>query len=156
MNPACFLLLVSLLLSLPLSAQNTTATTEFKQAWEAARHGKRDVFEQLKSKLGDYVLYPYLQYEDYRFRRSIVDAAEMATFLDDHANWAFTAGLRRAWLRSLGEKKRWSALIQYAPGELDTEVRCYLTQAHIRSLRLSYMCFVPAWVRTTPARRHRH
>ncbi len=55
---------------------------QFMTAWEAARNGDRDTFEQGKDGLQDYLLYPYLQYEDYRHRRARVDVAEMAGFLE--------------------------------------------------------------------------
>ena len=55
----------------------------------------------------------------------------MATFLDVHSDWAFTAGLRTAWLKTLGEKARWDSLLKYANGSGNTEVRCYLAHARI-------------------------
>ena len=85
--------------------------------------------------LAGYLLYPYLQYEDYRFRRGRVPADEMASFLAAHESWAFTAGLRRAWLKTLGSRSRWSDLLEHGEGESDTEVRCYLATAKIRSGR---------------------
>ncbi len=103
----------------------------FSRAWNAASHGEREVFRQLMPTLEDYLLYPYLQYEDLRYRRAGVDAQEMATFLDVHGDWAFTAGLRTAWLKSLGEKERWDSLLKYASDSGNTEVRCYLAHARI-------------------------
>lgn len=127
------LALVLLLLSLPVLAQPADPELEqFKLAWEAARRGDRAGFEQIKAGLGSYLLYPYLQYEDLRFRRATVDAEEMAAFIDAHSGWAFTPGLRRAWLRSLGEKRRWDDLLSYASGEQDTEVQCHLAHARIQ------------------------
>ena len=55
---------------------------QFKSAWDAAKHGDHDSFRSISEALNDYVLYPYLQYEDYRNRRATVPAAEMAEFLD--------------------------------------------------------------------------
>ena len=101
----------------------------FQRAWQAANRGEHAVFEQLKAGLGGYVLYPYLQYEHYQSRRATVDPAEMAAFLADHDDWAFTAGLRTSWLRTQGQQRRWDAMLQYAPGVADTQVQCYLAQA---------------------------
>jgi soluble lytic murein transglycosylase len=116
-----------------LAAENPEPTQreDFSRAWWAAAHGKRADFEQLMPGLQDYQLYPYLQYEDLRYRRALVSDGEMASFLKDHEDWAFTAGLKRAWLRTLGARKRWDSLIMYAPGSSDTEVQCYLAQARI-------------------------
>jgi soluble lytic murein transglycosylase len=106
---------------------------QFTRAWEAASHGRRDVFLQLLPTLEDYMLHPYLQYEDLRYRRAGVADHEMATFLETHSDWAFADGLHTAWLKSLGKKKRWDSLISYAGDSGDTEVQCYL--AHARLLR---------------------
>ena len=103
----------------------------FSRAWKAASHGEREVFRQLMPSLEDYLLYPYLQYEDLRYRRASVDDQEMVTFLDVHSDWAFTAGLRTSWLKSLGERARWDSILKYANGSGNTEVRCYLAHAQI-------------------------
>jgi soluble lytic murein transglycosylase len=104
---------------------------QFSEAWNSASRGDRGRFEQLKGGLGDYVLYPYLQYEDLRNRRARVDDAEMSAFLDAHQDWAFDAPLRTAWLRTLGERGRWDSVITHAGDSPDTEVRCYLAHARI-------------------------
>ena len=120
---------------IPLAVVQAQATDpsleQFKRAWNAAARGDRAVFEQGKLSLANFVLHPYLQYEDYRFRRAFVDAAEMADFLDKHSDWAFTTGLRQTWLLALGETRQWEALLRYAPGVQDTAVQCYLAQARI-------------------------
>ena len=104
----------------------------FIAAWQAAKNGKRQDFESGLSGLGDYLLHPYLQYEDLRHRRSRVDVEEMAGFLEAHRDWAFTAGLETAWLRSLGKRARWDDILKYGGLSRDTEVRCHVTNAKIR------------------------
>ena len=117
--------------ALPQDA-NQSQREQFVRAWNAATRGERDIFQALMPSLVDYVLYPYLQYEDLRHRRAGVAAAEMAGFLDTHEGWAFTAGLRRAWLLTLGKKARWDDVLRYATESNDTEIRCYLAQARIK------------------------
>ncbi len=115
------------------SAENPGASQreEFSLAWRAARHGNRANFEQLMPGLQDYLLFPYLQYEDLRYRRGRVGDEEMSSFLEVHEDWAFSAGLKTAWLRTLGMQSRWDSLIKHAPGSSDTEIQCYLAQARI-------------------------
>ena len=117
------------------AAQASAATDReaFTRAWQAAASGKRTVFEQLKTGLQGYSLYPYLQYEDLRFRRARVDPAVMARFLTDHDDWAFSAGLRTAWLRTLGERRRWDAVLQYGGDSGDVKVRCHHAHARVRA-----------------------
>lgn len=112
----------------PLAAQRA----EFAAAWDAARKGDRDVFEQSLEGLSDYILYPYLRYEDLRHRRRSVGEEEMSGFLEAHRGWAFTPGLETAWLRSLGDRGRWDAVLTYGGVSQDTEVRCHFAHARIR------------------------
>jgi soluble lytic murein transglycosylase len=129
-------MLLTALLALPAWAAAPTpvaAQSEaFGRAWQAAARGDRALFEQLKPGLQGYLLYPYLQYEDLRHRRRQVDPAEMARFLEQHADWAFTEGLRRAWLRTLGQERQWDALILHAQESDDAEVRCHLANARLQ------------------------
>jgi soluble lytic murein transglycosylase len=117
----------------PLVAQQpeTAQRENFSRAWQAAAKGDRAVFEQLKPGLNGYLLYPYLQYEDFRYRRARVGDEEMSAFLETNEDWAFAPGLKTAWLRTLGTRDRWDSLIRYAPGSQDTEVQCYLARARI-------------------------
>lgn len=111
---------------------DTSQRAEFSRAWQAAARGNRADFEQLMPGLRGYLLFPYLQYEDLRFRRASVKPEEMAGFLTAHEDWAFTPGLSTAWLRSLGEVSNWDALAEYGEASEDTEVRCYLARAKIQ------------------------
>ncbi len=104
---------------------------QFKIAWDAAGQGKHDDFRQIKNDLQDYVLYPYLQYEDYRNRRSKVPVDEMSGFLQAHEDWAFTAGLRAAWLKTLAKKKRWADLVAHSEGVKNTALRCQRLRGQI-------------------------
>jgi len=104
---------------------------QFKSAWDAAKHGDHDGFRSISKSLNDYVLYPYLQYEDYRNRRATVPAAEMAEFLDAHQNWAFSSGLRSAWLKALAKKGRWADLLAYSGAVTDTALRCQRARGQI-------------------------
>jgi soluble lytic murein transglycosylase len=103
----------------------------FKTAWKFAGKGDHSAFNQVKSTLQDYVLYPYLQYEDYRSRRAKVPVEEMSAFLSNHQDWAFSRGLRAAWLRSLARKGRWADLLANSEGVNDTALRCQRARGQI-------------------------
>jgi len=105
----------------------------FSRAWQAAARGERATFQQERKGLENYLLYPYLQYEDLRQRRNRVDDAEMVAFLESHGDWAFTAPLRTSWLRALASKGQWDSLLAHAGDSPDTEVRCAYAQARIRA-----------------------
>jgi soluble lytic murein transglycosylase len=137
---AVFLQLVSLAavlgfvcISQALAAGSATDAelAQFKTAWEAARRGDHASFKQISNGLQGYVLYPYLQYEDYRNRRRSVPVDEMADFLASHADLAFAPGLRNAWLRSLAERNRWAELVANSAGVVDTALRCQRVRGQI-------------------------
>ena len=104
---------------------------QFKLSWDAARRGDHATFGQLKQNLESYVLYPYLQYEDYRNRRATIATDEMAEFLASHEDWAFTVGLRHAWLKSMAKKGRWADLLAHSEGVKDTVLRCQRARGQI-------------------------
>ena len=130
--------LFALLLALPILHSTAAAADEpppderFRQAWAAARDGDRPTFEHLMGGLLDYRLHPYLRYEDLRARRDRVPILEMAGFLTAFEGWAFHGPLRRAWLRSLGERGEWEALLRYASRDDTTRIRCDRAHAQIR------------------------
>ena len=126
----CFLLILATPSALADSALESQRA-EFSRAWADAGRGQRDALNQALADLQGYVLYPYLQYEDYRHRRDRVPAPEMNSFLESHSDWAFMPGLQTAWLKSLGKNRQWDALMQYAGRPKNTELRCYLAQARI-------------------------
>ena len=130
----CLLTVVLVFISGPAQANGQSESSElgqFKQAWEAARKGDHASFNQIKDTLQGYVLYPYLQYEDYRARRARVPVDEMSAFLDAHRNWAFSPGLRSAWLKSLADKGRWADLVAQSGGVSDTVLRCQRARGQI-------------------------
>ncbi len=118
----------------PVSAADGHTNTDAEQfilAWDAARRGDHVSFRKIKQNLQTYLLYPYLQYEDYRNRRSRVPADEMSVFLSGHQDWAFAEGLTRSWLTSLAKKGRWSDLVKYSDGVTDTTLRCQRARGRI-------------------------
>ena len=130
--------LLALLCAAPGRATAAAPQTEaqrasFSEAWDAARAGRRALFESRLPGLEGYLLYPYLQYEDLRHRRAAVPEAQMAAFIAAHRDWAFTDGLEIAWLRTLGERGRWAAVLEHGAGSNDTEVRCHVAHARIRN-----------------------
>lgn len=128
------LLAISCAVHTPVAAADSgtgSAIEQFKQAWTAAGRGDHVRFGQLKQNLNDYLLFPYLQYEDYRHRRASVLPGEMLAFLAGHQGWAFTKGLRNAWLASLARAGRWSDLVEHAGDSNDTVLRCQRAHGQI-------------------------
>jgi soluble lytic murein transglycosylase len=132
--PATLLLLMLATTGVPAASPPVHTPTQaelFQLAWAGARSGDRKRFEKLGPQLTDYVLYPYWQYEDYRHRRAQVPVEEMAAFLKQHEEWAFTPGLKDAWLKTLGKNRRWDAVLRHGANSRNTEIRCYHARARL-------------------------
>jgi soluble lytic murein transglycosylase len=104
---------------------------QFKLAWAAAGKGDHEEFRRLSNDMQDYVLYPYLQYEDYRNRRASIASDEMVAFLDANEDLAFTNGLRAAWLKTLAKRGKWADLVKYSEGQTSTALRCQRARGQI-------------------------
>ena len=131
---ACLLAVFLLAFSDPAVASGSTTDPEleqFKNTWDAAKRGDHASFNQTKNKLQAYVLFPYLQYEDYRHRGANVPVDEISGFLEAHQGWAFAPGLRNAWLKSLAENGRWADLVANSEGVSDTVLRCQRARGQI-------------------------
>lgn len=148
---ACCLWLLLALLPAGGSAAEKDQRALFTEAWEAARRGDHAVFREIGPELDGYLLQPYWQYEDYRSRRSRVPADEMAAFLDAHADYAFTSGLRTAWLKSLAERGRWQELLAYGGERTDTELRCQVARARLAEGRIEGLAHVAERLWAAPA-----
>jgi hypothetical protein len=88
------ILIIIAMASSSLSSAETSGASQrqdFSLAWRAARHGKRADFERFMPALQDYLLFPYLQYEDLRYRRGRVGDEEMSSFLEAHDDWVVCA-----------------------------------------------------------------
>ena len=115
------------------SRSEDPSRAQFIMAWEAARKGDHTTFNRLGGGLQDYELYPYWQYEDYRHRRAQVPVEEMAAFLVSYERWAFSSGLKEAWLKTLGERGRWEAMLAHGSTATDSEIQCYHARAMLES-----------------------
>ncbi|MGB7453811.1 MAG: transglycosylase SLT domain-containing protein [Lysobacterales bacterium] len=129
-------LLVTLVivLSSPAFAAGNPTEAELEQftiAWEAAKRGDHVKFNKIRNTLENYVLFPYLQYEDYRMRRSDIPVDEISGFLQTHKDWAFSNALRNSWLKSLAKEKRWADLVAHSENVSGTVLRCQRVRGQI-------------------------
>ncbi len=131
------LAVLSALLGAPAFAGSETAVGReaeretFRQGWVAARLGDQSGMMAAIAALPDYPLTPYLEFELLRQRVDSVPEVVMEQFLARHRDWSFAGSLETAWLRSLGRRGEWEALLLHARDNGDTEVRCHLARARI-------------------------
>ena len=127
------LFLAGLLLSLPLSAQES-GDAAFLAARDAFRAGDRNKLEKTAAQLGSqHELSPYV--ENYRLRLFMDqgDAAPIQAFLEKYERSYVAEKLRADWLRWLGKRNRWPEVESefarlIAP---EPDVVCYQQQARL-------------------------
>ncbi len=104
----------------------------FLRASAALAKGEMMRYRQLKAKLQDYVLFPWLEYEE--ARRNLSDDAKVARFLERYPDTVMAKRLRTSWLHSLGKRKRWQKYLDVYRDEDDITLRCYYLDAAMTRL----------------------
>ena len=121
----------NLAIALDLSLQRSL----FKAADRALRTENRVPFEQLKSSLGNYPLYPYLLYRDLGRRLDKTPAAEIKMFLDTYADVPIAGRLYEAWLKQLAKEQRWRDYLQAYRSNQSVTLDCYYRRALLETGR---------------------
>jgi soluble lytic murein transglycosylase len=114
-----------------VAASREAERETFRHGWAAARRGDQAGMMLAMASLPDYPLTPYLEFEMLRQRIDGVPEVVMEQFLARHRDWSFAGTLETVWLRSLGRKGDWDALLRHGRNSNDTEVRCHVAQARI-------------------------
>lgn len=106
------------------------AREHFVAAEQALQRGAQDEFRRLAARLGDYPLYPYLEYAELRRRLKAAAAAEVAAFLERHQATPLADMLRAEWLDHLAAQQRWGDYLAFYRDGSDVDRRCH----HLRAL----------------------
>lgn len=139
------LLLFLPILLLPLAAHAATPEQTrmlFKELSTLAEQGNLGEANQQLAQLQDYPLYPYLIATNLaaRLQQHPTPAlgAAIAAFLRAHPELPPADNLRTQWLRSLGQRARWDALLTRVTDDDGTTLQCMATTAAIRTQALSH------------------
>ena len=84
----------------------------FRTALPKAEAGRWDEVESLLHELEDYPLLPDLRAAWLRGRLGRIDDAEVKTFLQQHPDFGFSAGLRWQWANSLARRSAWAEYLE--------------------------------------------
>lgn len=118
---------------LALLSGATSASIRFEQqrqdylaALQALKSGQISAYQARLTKLGDYPLRGYAEYEFIKDRIGATPVAQLQRFLDDNKDAPIGDALRRKWLQQLAERGDWAAFVrEYEDAEDDYELRCY-------------------------------
>jgi len=126
-----FLLLFSCV-TVAAAADNSHLTSQqqnFLAAEQALHEGALKRYRQLREKLGDYPLIPYLEYQQLRRRLAHASPTEIEAFLERYSATPLATRLQQAWIRILARSQRWPDLIAaYRPTQ-DVALKCSYRRA---------------------------
>ena len=106
----------------------------FQAAEQALNENNQAHFEALKIGLSDYPLYPYLLYQGLQQRLKSATSKEVEDFLDRYQSLLVAQKLRKDWLLSLAEQKRWSTFLKHYPANADASLGTNLDCLHRQAL----------------------
>ena len=102
---------------------------------EAERSPPRSAeqWKRLRSRLGDYPLFPYVELArlDRDFPR--VERADLEAFLKRHDGEGVSIRLRDRWVRRLADHREWRKFIEWYPVDAPIELRCRHARALLES-----------------------
>ncbi len=104
---------------------------QYLQAEKALSKGHLTEFQQLKQRLRDYPLLPYLEYAELKRSLATVKPDRVERFLDKNSDSPLASRLRGAWLGHLAAEKRWKTYLEFFEPSKSTERRCHYLHAMI-------------------------
>ncbi|MAL97618.1 MAG: lytic murein transglycosylase [Alteromonadaceae bacterium] len=87
----------------------------FEQAEKALRNGQKAKYRDLKARLADYPLYPYLELQEVQSRFYVASPEEVQHVVDQYADVPLAEVVKTRWLYELGRRTDWAALLEAIP-----------------------------------------
>lgn len=110
--------------------------SDFLAARKALEAGDTRTYQRLADQLRDYLLFPYLRYDDLRARIADAPEKEIRDFLDRYSDSVVSSRLRATWLYALISAKQWQTYLQEYrryPNEQGVALYCYQLLAQYQS-----------------------
>ena len=128
---------------------NDQLRATYRAALAARQAGDQTEYRRLKEGLRDYLLYPYLEYDDYLRDLGKLDIPKLKAFQQRYADSPLARLLHRHWLAYLAKRKRWSQLIEaYDRDIANTALECSYRMALLETGQTSaaYKNLQQLWV----------
>ncbi len=132
-----------------LSPDNLKQMREnYTKARKALADNKPKSYKTYRAKLDDYVLVPYLDYNDLIKRLEKRPVKEVSAFLNAHSNSYLSHRLRAQWLLVLAKQKKWPLFVEfYQPDFKNTAIECSFIYARAKMGQVSALKETPnIWV----------
>ena len=85
----------------------------------------RSAWKRLRSELGGYPLFPYIELARLRSGSAHVAASEIEAFLKRYEGEPVTLRLRARWLRQLAARREWRKLVEWYRGSDPVDLQCH-------------------------------
>ena len=106
---------------------------DFSAARQAIKQGKSSTLAQLRPRLENYPLYPYLDYWSLNRRLTRAKAADIQQFIERYGDTPLAGRLRYRWLMALAKSGQWQKLLQHYRPSNDTALQCHYRRALYKS-----------------------
>ena len=100
----------------------------FVEAETSPPDGRR-AWERLKTRIGDYPLYPYVELAKLKRKFPRVPTTEVEAFLDRYDAQPVTIRIQRRWLRRLANRRAWRKFIEWYPDDAPVDLQCLHARA---------------------------
>jgi soluble lytic murein transglycosylase len=145
--------IISLVLTWSCLVHAENSVQQRKLFWQARQLLMRQhypSFSNLKAKLKDYPLYPYLIFIQLKRQGSYANRSEIDRFLQTYDNTPLAVKLRADWLVYLAKKKDWNHFIHYYQPIYGTPLQCYYLQSLLETQQkaLAYEKIASLWFQT--------
>lgn len=152
-----YCLIGAVLCSLPISeagadlaAEQSTLRSSFLQAETAFSQGNLSLYKNLKQKLTQYPLYPYLLFAEYDKNIQNLASDELHQFLKNYPDSPLTEQLRNRWLHTKAKQEDWPAFLKAFVPTDDITLQChfYWAELHNQKDKLAVLEQIkPLWLR---------
>ena len=109
-----------------------TQREQYQQAKSALKAGRNNEFQQLKNKLTDYPLYPYLLYNEALKRMSSLSPDDAIKLRAQLTGSVLADEFFRRWLDTQARRKRWQIYVDHFEPTTDAERQCTYLRALFR------------------------
>ena len=113
----------------PVFAQ-TMEQSLYREGYDAVRANDQERFQQIRARLNQYPLRPYLDYYQLAFRPGAADYNDVTRFTRQHGDTPQSNRLERSYLTYLAQSQQWSQFLRFYPAKPNsTDLLCMHYQA---------------------------
>ncbi len=132
---ALVLLLLAASLSVTAAPDRTQERKDYAAAQKALKLNQLTQYRQLKARLTQYPLLPYLEFDELERKLNRLPQAEVESFLERYPDSYLADRLTHRWLRTLASQQKWTQYLHFYQPKFgkDAELACHALHARIKT-----------------------